>query len=123
MSDSLQPSGRWPARLLCPWDSPGKNAGVGCRVLLQGIFPTQGSNPASPPSSALAGEGFTTSTTWGFPGGSEIKNLPANAGDIGDMGLNPLHQEDPLEKEIATHSSILAWGIPRTEQPNGLQSI
>ena len=32
-------------RLLCPWDSPGKNTGVGCCVLLQGIFPTQGSNP------------------------------------------------------------------------------
>ena len=34
-----------PARLLCPWDSPGKNTGVGCFALLQGIFPTQGSNP------------------------------------------------------------------------------
>ena len=34
-----------PARLLCPWDSPGKNTGVGCHSLLQEIFPTQGSNP------------------------------------------------------------------------------
>ena len=34
-----------PTRLFCPWDSPGKNAGVGCHSLLQGIFPTQGSNP------------------------------------------------------------------------------
>ena len=34
-----------PARLLCPWDSPGKNTGVGYHALLQGIFPTQGSNP------------------------------------------------------------------------------
>ena len=34
-----------PARLLCPWDSPGKNTGVGCYALLQGIFPTQGLNP------------------------------------------------------------------------------
>ena len=41
----LQPHGLWPARLLCPWDSPGKNIGVGCHFLLQGIFPTQGSNP------------------------------------------------------------------------------
>ena len=32
-------------RLLCPWDSPGKNAGAGCHALLQGIFPTQGSSP------------------------------------------------------------------------------
>ena len=35
-----------PARLLCPWDSPGKNTGVGCHALLQGISPTQGSNPS-----------------------------------------------------------------------------
>ena len=34
-----------PARLLCPWNSPGKSTGVGCHFLLQGIFPTQGSNP------------------------------------------------------------------------------
>ena len=42
---TLQPSELWPSRLLCPWDSPGKNPGVGCRALLQGIFPTQRSNP------------------------------------------------------------------------------
>ena len=36
-----------PARLLCPWDSPGKNTGVGCHALLQGVFPTQGSNPSA----------------------------------------------------------------------------
>jgi len=45
MSDSLQPYGLGPAKLLCPWDSPGKNSGVGCHALLQGIFTTQGSNP------------------------------------------------------------------------------
>ena len=45
VSDSLQPHGLQSARLLCPWDSPGKNPGVGCHCLLQGIFPTQGSNP------------------------------------------------------------------------------
>ena len=39
------PHGLEPTRLLCPWDSPGKNAGVGCYALLQGIFPTQGWNP------------------------------------------------------------------------------
>ena len=36
------------APLLCPWDSPGKNTGVGCHAVLQGIFPTQGSNPGLP---------------------------------------------------------------------------
>ena len=44
VSDSLRPHG-W---LLCPWESPGKNSGVGCHFLLQGIFPTQGLNPGLP---------------------------------------------------------------------------
>ena len=44
MSDSLRPNGLQPTRLLFPWDSPGKNTGVGCHVLLQGIFPTQEPN-------------------------------------------------------------------------------
>ena len=41
----IQPRGLYPARLLCPWDSPGQNTGVGSHSLLQGIFPTQGLNP------------------------------------------------------------------------------
>ena len=41
----LRTCGLWPTRLLCPWDSPSKNTGVGCHTFLQGIFPTQGSNP------------------------------------------------------------------------------
>ena len=45
VSDSLRTPGLYPARLLCPWDSPGKNTGVGCHALLQGIFPTPGLNP------------------------------------------------------------------------------
>ena len=44
VSDFLQPHGLQPARLLYPWDFPGKNTGVGCHFLLQGIFLTQGSN-------------------------------------------------------------------------------
>ena len=44
VSDSLQPHGLYPTRLLCPRDSPSKNTGVGCHLLLQGIFATQGSN-------------------------------------------------------------------------------
>ena len=43
---TLRLYGLWPLGLLCPWDSPGKNTGVGCHVLLQRIFPTQGSNPS-----------------------------------------------------------------------------
>ena len=45
VSYPLQPHGLQPARLLCPWDSPGKNTGVGCHFLLQENFLTQGSNP------------------------------------------------------------------------------
>ena len=44
VSSSLQPHGLYPIRLLCPWNFPGKNTGVDCHALLQGIFPTQGSN-------------------------------------------------------------------------------
>ena len=44
MSDSVQAYGTY-ARLLCPWDSPHKNTGVGCHALLQGTFLIQGSNP------------------------------------------------------------------------------
>ena len=40
-----------------------------------------------------------------------------------EMWVLSLGQEDPLEKEMATHSSILAWKIPRTEEPGGLQSM
>ena len=51
-----------------------------------------------------------------------VKNPPVNAGDIRDVGSS-LGQEDPLEEGMATHSSILAWRIPWTEEPGGLQSM
>ena len=47
-----------------------------------------------------------------------VKNLPA----MQETRVRSLGQKDPLEKEMATHSSILAWRIPRTEEPGGLQS-
>ena len=48
VSNSLRPHGLQPTRLLCPWDFPGTGTGVGCHVLLQGIFLTQESNPGLP---------------------------------------------------------------------------
>ena len=51
-----------------------------------------------------------------------VKNSPANTGDVRDAG-SILGQEEPLEKGMATHSSILAWRIPWTEEPGGLQSM
>ena len=48
-----------------------------------------------------------------------VKNPPATQ----ETQVQFLGQEDPLEKEMVTHSSILAWRIPQTEEPGGLQSI
>ena len=54
-----------------------------------------------------------------FPGSSVVKNPPAKH----NTQVQSLGWDDPLEKEMATHSSILAWKIPRTEEPGGLQSM
>ena len=48
-----------------------------------------------------------------------VKNPPA----IQEIRVQSLGREDPLEEEMATHSSVLAWEIPRTEEPGGLQSM
>ena len=59
----------------------------------------------------------------GFPGDSEVKASACNVGDLGSIpGSGRSPGEDPLEKGMATHSSILAWRIPWTEEPGGLQS-
>ena len=56
---------------------------------------------------------------WGFPGGSDGKESGCSARDLG-LILGP---KDPLEKEMATHCSILVWRIPWTEESGGLQSM
>ena len=72
---ALRPRGLRPARLLCPWDSPGKDTAVGCHALLQGIFPTQGSNqgllhwqadssPSEPPGKPWLDLGLTLNLWW-----------------------------------------------------------
>ena len=60
-----------------------------------------------------------TAVLHGFPGGSEVKALPA----MQETWVRSLCREDSLEKEMATHSSILAWRIPWTDEPGGLQSM
>ena len=55
----------------------------------------------------------------GFPGGSVVRNLLANAGNTSSIPGS----EDTLEEEMATPSSILAWEIPWTEEPGGLPSV
>ena len=54
----------------------------------------------------------------GSPGGSVVKGLPA----VQEMQVQSLHQEDPLEEEMAIHSSILAYKIPWAEESGGLES-
>ena len=55
----------------------------------------------------------------GFPGGSAVKNLPA----MQETVVSSLGQEDSLEEGMAADSSFLVWSIPRTEEPDGLQSM
>ena len=58
--------------------------------------------------------------SWGdFPSGSAVKTMPA----IQEMKVQFLIQEDPLEKEMAAHSIVLAWEIPWTEEPGRLQTM
>ena len=62
------------------------------------------------------GIGYPLQYSWAsLTGGSAGKESSRNAGDLG--------WEDPLEEGMATHSSVLAWRIPRTEEPGGLQSM
>ena len=66
------------------------------------------------------GWGFIPSV--GFPDGSVVKNLSAMQ-EMQNALVPSLGWEDPLEEKMATHSSILAWKTPRTEEPSGLQSM
>ena len=96
LSDSSQPFKRQPARVLCPWDFSGK-------ILEWVAFPSPGDlcdpgiKPDSPVCSAL-----------------QVNFLPT------EPLRKPLYRYISLEKEMATHASILAWRIPWTEEPGGL---
>ena len=59
---------------------------------------------------------------WGFPGGSVVRNLPAMQ-EPQETQVGSLDWEDPLKEGMTTQSSILAWRIPRTVEPGGLQSL
>ena len=61
----------------------------------------------------------STCTFWGFLVAQTVKNLPT----MQETLVQSLGQEDPLAKEMATHSSILFWRIPWSEEPGGLQSM
>ena len=150
-----------PARLFCPWDFPGKNTGVNCHFLLQGILPTQGLDPGMKPiSPVLQADSLPLSHLlvviyWLLAHSSTSLYLSLSC--IGEGNGSPLQcscLENPrdrgawwaavhgvtriwtrlsdctfnfhfhaLEKEMATHSSVLAWRIPGTGEPGGLPSM
>ena len=132
MSNSLRPH-----RLYSPWNSPDQNTEVGSHTLLQGIFPTQGSNPGLLHCRQILYHGGTREAPkvtilfyifvsnvnnvesyeglWTFLVAQIVKNLPA----MQETKFRALCQEDPLEEGMATHSSILAWRIPWTVEPGG----
>ena len=60
---------------------------------------------------------------WAFLVAQTVKVAVYSAGDPGSTQVQSLGQGDPLEKEMATHSSTLAWKIPWMEEPGGLQSM
>ena len=115
VSDCLCPDGLQPARLLlCLWDSPGKNTGVGCHALLWGIFLIQGSSPhlllllywqagSLPPVSSRASLAIQM-----------VKNLPV----IQETRVQFLDQEDPLEEGMVIHSPVF---LP--ERSHGQRSL
>ena len=142
MSDSMRPH-RWqPTRLLRPWDSPGKNTGVGCHFLLQCMkvksesevtesCPTL-SDPmdCSPLGSSVHGIFQARVLEWGaiafsvghagthlFPASVALCLLQMRAEIRGHV-----QPHKGTEEEIATHSSVLAWRIPGME-PGGLLSM
>ena len=126
VSDFLRPYGLQTTSLFCPWDSPGKNTGVGCRAILQGIFPTQGSNPhllcllhwqagslpLVPPGKPKVFMSTKLSCFIGLIWASLVAQTVKNPPAMQDTSVQSLGWEDPLEEGMATHSSILAWRIP-----------
>ena len=103
-----------------PWIQPTTNSIV-LFLLKKENLCTNGphnSNPCSQGSTV-----FINIPGWlSVPGGTEVKNSPVNAGEGRDTGLIP-GSGRYLEKEMATHSSTLAWKIPWTEEPGALQSM
>ena len=122
---TLQQYGLQPTRLPCPWNCPGKNTRVDRHFLLQGIFPTQGSNPSLWCVPVLAGEFFTTASPGKpafkymqteFP--QTVKNLPA----MQETGLDPWVGKIPWRIAWQPTSVFLPGESPWTEVPGGLQS-
>ena len=129
LCDSLRPYGLEPTRLLCPWDSPGKDTGVGGHALLQAIFQTQGLNLGPPVSPALQADSFHCWVTTEAPIWS--KNLFWKwklAGPIFKLQLEAVIPRRPeKEKKREQEWGREAWAeaptprVPPGPEPNGAQ--
>ena len=120
----LWPHGLQLAKLLCPWNSLDKNTGVGCHFLLQWVavaFSSRSSWQGIEPVSLALQVGNDHYLHIMVPSlvAKTVKHLPA----MWETWVQSLGREDPLEKEMATHSSTLAWKIPWTKEPGRLQSM
>ena len=93
-----------------PFGSAGKESA--CNAGDPGSIPGSGG-------SAREGIGYPLQYSWASPVAQLVKNLPA----MRETWVQSLGRKDALEKEMAIHSSILAWEIPWTEEPGGLQSM
>ena len=104
MSDSVRPHRRQPTRLACPWDSPGKNTGVGCHFLLQGMKVKSESEVAqscptlrdpmdcSPPGSSIHGIFQARVLEWGAIAFSDLNsNHPQTSVSIQDLSMRLIH--------------------------------
>ena len=120
MSDSVRPQ-RWqPTRLPHPWDSPGKNTGVSCHCLLQWMKVKSESEVAQwcPTLSDPMDCSLPGSSVHGIFQATVLEWIA-----VQETWVQCLSQEDPWEEKMATHSSTVAWKIPWTEEPDGLQSV
>ena len=144
MSDSVRSQRRQPTRLPHPWDSPGKNPGVGCHFLLQCVKVESESEAALVMSDSSRPHGLQPTRhlhPWDFPGKSTgvgchcllqfhsiILGLPwwirgkRFCLQCRRHSFSPW-EEDPLEEATATHSGIPAWKFPWIEEPGGLLSM
>ena len=98
--------GLQPARFLCPWDSAGKDVGVGCHNLLQGSFPTQELNPY-----LLCLLHWQVDSLPLVPPGKTLRKWE-HSKQFADNRITFTFHFHALDKEMATHSSVLAWRIP-----------
>ena len=121
MSDSVRPHRVQPIRLPRPWDSPGKKTGVGCHFLLQCMKVKSESEAAQ--SCPTLHDPMDCS----LPGLSIHGIFQARAVEWGAIAFSKIHttiyKMHTAIYKTAAHSSVLAWRIPWTEEPGGLQSI